>query len=696
MALVSETPTVSIGEVARVAAALQRQLARDVNPLWHLNATISAFPSLDEVPIGYWPILITVRDLGGETGMHVDDHGQPFALVESSPTWSIAASHECIEMLVDPSGNRLLPGASPDDPSRRVEILVEVCDPCQDVSFAYPINDGVLVSDFCTPAYYEPVTSPGTRYSFTGAVTEPRQVLRNGYLSWFDPDANMWFQKSFIGAQSRVAPLGSMVRGSRSLREMVNGQTPDHLASTRLSAVPADARVAAVRASAASSARAARLLARIDELTVGEEKKPPSPSKSNAKPAISVLSPADHAGEIKAAIARVSGMDDSPDRGKVLKALMSAHAHLARDPGAGGIWAKDIDPETEYYLAIVQSALTTTPHEYVELTARGIPGFKQYENEDIRWLGALLAHLLSSKVPFPVAATAGEIVIEIPEKVSVAIAGDWGTGNLSSEAIGREMDLLEPDITIHLGDVYYTGEPPEEAKKLVKGWPRGKLGSFALNSNHEMYSGGRGYFGTALMTAPGAKFNRQKGYSYFALRNRSWIILGLDSAHEAAFISDHGKLNEAQVAWLQELKAKNIIGDRRIIVMTHHHAREMNGSYVSALWGAVYGALGRAPDYWYWAHIHGVAVFKPDTVGHGTTEVRFKGRLVGHGGVPYRADKAEDIKAWMSKILWLEDRVAHDPETKERLLNGFLVITLGEDGLDEKLYDENGRVRWQT
>jgi hypothetical protein len=58
--------------------------------------------------------------------------------------------------------------------------LIEACDPCQACS--YDIS-GVLVSDFITPHYFEPHLLPGVRYSFTGAITAPRQVLRGGYLT---------------------------------------------------------------------------------------------------------------------------------------------------------------------------------------------------------------------------------------------------------------------------------------------------------------------------------------------------------------------------------------------------------------------------------------------------------------------------------------------------------------------------------
>ena len=58
---------------------------------------------------------------------------------------------------------------------------MEVSDPCEASEFAYSVN-GILVSDFYTPKYFDPVAAPGVRYSFTGSLTGPLQMLRGGYL----------------------------------------------------------------------------------------------------------------------------------------------------------------------------------------------------------------------------------------------------------------------------------------------------------------------------------------------------------------------------------------------------------------------------------------------------------------------------------------------------------------------------------
>ena len=159
LALVSEVAGHDQSDVARVAAALQRQATRDFGPLWEVSATLDAFPRLEDVPVGYWPIIVeTDINTPGAAGVHEDKNGQPFALVSMSDSWSLTASHEMLEMLADPFGKRVIPGKSPKEDQGRVEFLVEVCDPCEADQFAYTVND-ILVSDFITPHFYDPNAS---------------------------------------------------------------------------------------------------------------------------------------------------------------------------------------------------------------------------------------------------------------------------------------------------------------------------------------------------------------------------------------------------------------------------------------------------------------------------------------------------------------------------------------------------------
>jgi hypothetical protein len=225
VALVAEQNVVPGTSLSSVAAALQKQATRDFGPIWGVQCTVDSFTNLNNVPLGYWPIVVQ-KDIHqpGAAGVHLDKNGQPYALVQFNSGWSLTASHECLEMLADPFGNRLVAGPSLDPSQGRVEYLVEVCDPSEATAFSYTVNN-IVVSDFITPHFYDPVTNPGVRYSFTGAIKEPRQILQGGYISWHDPVSDHWFQQVFFGSQPQIRDLGVLSQRVGSLREWVDAQT---------------------------------------------------------------------------------------------------------------------------------------------------------------------------------------------------------------------------------------------------------------------------------------------------------------------------------------------------------------------------------------------------------------------------------------------------------------------------------------
>jgi len=234
VALVSETQSISFSELGRVSAALQKQAIRDLGPVWNIQSTVDAFARLEDVPIGTWPIVVEDNiNTPGAAGVHEDKDGQPFALVMAESGWSLTASHELIEMLVDPFGRRLTEGQSPKQGQGRVEFLVEPCDPSEATQFAYLIN-GVTVSDFYTPKYFSTVANPADRYSHTGAIKRPRQVLKGGYLSWHDPVTDHWFQETFFqGNAPKFRDLGQLTASAKSFRRQIYDVTNEAFAARR-------------------------------------------------------------------------------------------------------------------------------------------------------------------------------------------------------------------------------------------------------------------------------------------------------------------------------------------------------------------------------------------------------------------------------------------------------------------------------
>jgi hypothetical protein len=282
IALVPDGVSVRMSELTRVASALSKQVARDFAPIWNTHATVDAFASLEDVPSDYWPIII-MPDVEDAAGFHDDEDGQPFALVEFGADWSLTASHECLEMLADPFGRRLRAGNLPRQaiklglPDRRVRYLVEVCDPSEAGAFAYSVN-GVLVSDFYTPDFFDPITVSSVRYSFTGAIKEPRSVLRDGYISWNDPITRHWMQlRMFRDELSSKTPhvvdlntqtsFGKLVSAGVSVRSAVDRvtKTPHRVQQGGKEAMK-DLRSAAKRVDEASTKRAGMWRAQVERL----------------------------------------------------------------------------------------------------------------------------------------------------------------------------------------------------------------------------------------------------------------------------------------------------------------------------------------------------------------------------------------------------------------------------------------------
>ncbi|HUA21088.1 MAG TPA: hypothetical protein VMB25_20210 [Bryobacteraceae bacterium] len=269
VALVSDTTSVSFSDVSVVAAALQKQASRDFGPIWQVNATVNAFESLESVPVDYWPVILRDDiDSPGAAGFHTDDNGQPFSLVQADDTWPITASHETLEMLADPFGNRTIAGAPPPQASgaaaglHRVLYLVEVCDPCEDGRFGYGVN-GQHLSDFITPHYYDPNGSAGIQYSFRGSITAPHTVQEAGYVSFGNPVNNHWFQVIVSGGKAEMRNLGALNRNGRSLRETIDDQVrnirrKDHYRTRKPLAAKAARASSAMAESSGARAKALR------------------------------------------------------------------------------------------------------------------------------------------------------------------------------------------------------------------------------------------------------------------------------------------------------------------------------------------------------------------------------------------------------------------------------------------------------
>jgi hypothetical protein len=238
--LVDKTGKLDTQLLQETAAAIGIQVTRDLAPVWNVQATVQYLPDPKKIPVGVWPVFMVAKLPPGEGGFHLDKKNQPYAEVIGTPDsddWTLDASHEIVEMLVDPMGNRLqtsraiaISGNGVADTTGEFDYLVEACDPCEDSQFAYSIN-GIAVSDFITPNFYDPVVTSGTRYSFGGNIKAPRQVLPGGYISFIDPQTDDMEQILLLGGAPQFNNLGPATGSS--LRLFVDGHTLSRVVKTR-------------------------------------------------------------------------------------------------------------------------------------------------------------------------------------------------------------------------------------------------------------------------------------------------------------------------------------------------------------------------------------------------------------------------------------------------------------------------------
>jgi hypothetical protein len=234
--VISETESVSFGELTKVSTAVQKQVNDQFGPAWSIQAAVDPLASLADIPSNAWPVVIRDNIGINQAGVHWNDtQDKPFALVtfregdKPENGWQPSVSHEVLEMLADPFGKEfraapsLRPGQGP------VEYLLEVCDPCQAPAMMYWIDD-IPVSDFVLPDYYTAFT-PGI-YSFARNITQPREVLPGGYLSWRDllTPVPQWSQLVVSKAGPEFRDLGTNPPPDVHLRGFIDRHTNAYLA----------------------------------------------------------------------------------------------------------------------------------------------------------------------------------------------------------------------------------------------------------------------------------------------------------------------------------------------------------------------------------------------------------------------------------------------------------------------------------
>jgi hypothetical protein len=255
--------------------------------------------------------------------------------------------------------------------------------------------------------------------------------------------------------------------------------------------------------------------------------------------------------------------------------------------------------------------------------------------------------------------------MRIPNRARIGMAGDWGTGLYGAPVIAGSLARTGPyDVLMHLGDVYYSGTPKEIEERFIALWPASSAPiNRALNSNHEMYSGGFGYFDSTLKA-----FGQES--SYFAMQNQHWLLIGLDTAYV-----DHD-MDDGQVGWVNQV-AKNA-GTRKIVLFSHQQLFSRLSSQGPHLNTTLKPLLeSKRVAVWYWGHEHQCVIYDRHP------SFGLLGRCLGNGGIPEaRVDSVKDSVA---------ERTAHGASWKRLSSTADSPSCLVLDGRNEYITNQEDR-----
>jgi hypothetical protein len=282
-------------------------------------------------------------------------------------------------------------------------------------------------------------------------------------------------------------------------------------------------------------------------------------------------------------------------------------------------------------------------------------------------------------------------------QVKVAIVSDWGTDTNESMSIGLAVDDHKAEYTIHLGDTYFVGAPPEIDNNFKPGdsyWPYGSKGSFALPGNHEMYSNGNPYY-DKLLTWMGLKCPTRQVQlaSYVCLQNDHWRVIGLDTGYRSVsfpfieYFFSKADLRDEIITWLKDdLNLKN--DNRGLIFLSHHQ-------YVSSFspnFPRAARQLRKVIGYnrkvlWFWGHEHRLAFYGKSDKKDG---IPAYGRCIGHGGMPIEPINKLNIKrATKDNLVLYDNRVRMTTADHKKFgHNGYAMLKFENEKLEIEYYDE--------
>jgi hypothetical protein len=287
----------------------------------------------------------------------------------------------------------------------------------------------------------------------------------------------------------------------------------------------------------------------------------------------------------------------------------------------------------------------------------------------------------------------------------VVVVGDWGTGlphacqvaKLMAEEIAEAHGRGVPVHVIHLGDVYYSGDPVEVQRRVLADgmWPvtadqadRG-IGSWSLNGNHDMYAGGWGYFET-LLGDPRFRNQRSadgKPTSFFRIRHPQWDLVGIDTSWDTDVLSEgkSGVLADPQAAVVKGWAEESAREGRKLMLLSHHQlVSAYDGGDIGTVLPAKLAPLLDSGQIaaWLWGHEHRCMGFEAV---HGIPFVR----CIGHGGIPVSLEPQTASAAIPPPGIWQESASFEEGGVSWHRF-GFAVLDFDGDQVEVRYRDDDG------
>jgi hypothetical protein len=197
ISVVNKSTLCTDAEVKAMVQAVAHQLRYDAAPLWGKSPSPVVYASTEaDAQPGSWVIAVLDNadqaDQSGALGWHTEDQGEAiYGRVFAGPVLdnggdvlhaqlSVASvlSHEVLETFVDPNVNLWA------DMGNGRAVALEVGDPVEADSYTIAVRDhgDVTVSNFVTPAWFDPQARAGAPLDYLNTVSSPFEMTKSGYM----------------------------------------------------------------------------------------------------------------------------------------------------------------------------------------------------------------------------------------------------------------------------------------------------------------------------------------------------------------------------------------------------------------------------------------------------------------------------------------------------------------------------------